>query len=122
MAKKSNTQDDPATLAFSAVEDALKDSVFGGPADSRQPQPLPRSVKLLTRLLVLGNRQPTWIDESGALAARQLAIVFDRSFEGKEDQSVEDALIAELPGIANWALEGLKRLRANSYKFSVGTV
>ena len=49
MAKKSNTQDDPATLAFSAVEDALKDSVFGGPADSRQPQPLPRSVKLLTR-------------------------------------------------------------------------
>ena len=32
MAKKSNTQDDPATLAFSAVEDALKDSVFGNPA------------------------------------------------------------------------------------------
>jgi hypothetical protein len=30
MAKKSSTQEDPATLAFSAVEDALKDSVFGG--------------------------------------------------------------------------------------------
>ena len=29
MAKKSSTQEDPATLAFSAVEDALKDSVFG---------------------------------------------------------------------------------------------
>jgi len=41
MAKKSNTQDDPATLAFSAVEDALKDSVFGGPADDPRPQPEP---------------------------------------------------------------------------------
>lgn len=78
------------------------------------------SVKLLTRLLVLGNRQPSWIDESGALAARQIAIVFDRSFEGKEDQSVEDGLVAELPGIANWALEGLNRLRVNKYKFTIG--
>ena len=34
MAKKSSTQEDPATLAFSAVEDALKDSVFG---DSSEP-------------------------------------------------------------------------------------
>ena len=36
MAKKSSTQEDPATLAFSAVEDALKDSVFG---DSSEPAP-----------------------------------------------------------------------------------
>jgi len=39
MAKKSNTQDDPASLAFSAVEDALKDSVFGGPSQSAAAQP-----------------------------------------------------------------------------------
>src|ERR1043165_3929234 len=41
MAKKSNTQDDPATLAFSAVEDALKDSVFGGPAPAAEPPAQP---------------------------------------------------------------------------------
>jgi hypothetical protein len=43
MAKKSNTQDDPSTLAFSAVEDALKDSIFGAPADeprAAQPEPM----------------------------------------------------------------------------------
>ncbi|HEX4298432.1 MAG TPA: hypothetical protein VHZ56_10465, partial [Devosia sp.] len=44
MAKKSPSTDDAATLAFSAVEDALKDSVFGGPAPgpaqpSAQPEP-----------------------------------------------------------------------------------
>ncbi|MEQ1900787.1 MAG: hypothetical protein ABL866_08645 [Devosia sp.] len=42
MAKKSPTQNDPATLAFSAVEDALKDSVFADlgpdlPASDSQP-------------------------------------------------------------------------------------
>src|SRR5690606_32034182 len=41
MAKKSTTpQNDPATLAFSAVEDALKDSVFAG-IDEPQEQPAP---------------------------------------------------------------------------------
>ncbi|HHY48215.1 MAG TPA: hypothetical protein GYA10_00475, partial [Alphaproteobacteria bacterium] len=39
MAKKSSpTQSDPATLAFSAVEDALKDSVFAGLDQPEQPQ------------------------------------------------------------------------------------
>ncbi|MBK8083797.1 MAG: hypothetical protein IPK28_08155 [Devosia sp.] len=45
MAKKSSTpQNDPATLAFSAVEDALKDSVFAGldqPAAAPEPPPQP---------------------------------------------------------------------------------
>ena len=53
MAKKTATpQNDPATLAFSAVEDALKDSVFANldqpaaaeetPAEKSAPRPLPR--------------------------------------------------------------------------------
>src|SRR5687767_9386655 len=38
MAKKSSpTQSDPATLAFSAVEDALKDSVFAGLDQPEEP-------------------------------------------------------------------------------------
>ena len=61
MAKKSSTQEDPATLAFSAVEDALKDSVFGDsaaepevrvdraepqqPAFQAQPQPRPAGTR-----------------------------------------------------------------------------
>ena len=49
MAKKSTTpQNDPATLAFSAVEDALKDSVFAGldePEDQPAPAQGPRPVQ-----------------------------------------------------------------------------
>jgi hypothetical protein len=40
MAKKPNSANDPAALAFSAVEDALKDSVFNlEDADERTPRP-----------------------------------------------------------------------------------
>lgn len=114
-----DAKDAPAMQRGQALERIL--AVTGGDINGIPRKYLPAvSIKLLTRLLVLGNRQPTWIDESGALAARQIAIVFDRSFEGKEDQRVEEGLIAELPGIANWALEGLRRLRANDYKFSIG--
>ena len=114
-----DAKDAPVSQRGQALERIL--AVTGGDITGVPRKYLPAvSVKLLTRLLVLGNRQPAWIDESGALAARQIAIVFDRSFEGKEDQAVEDRLMSELPGIANWALEGLKRLRANGYKFTIG--
>lgn len=114
-----DSKDVPGGHRNQALERLL--ALTGGDSVGVQRKYLPAvSVKLLTRLLVLGNRQPAWIDESGAMAARQIAINFDRSFEGKEDQGVEDQLMAELPGIANWALEGLVRLRANKYTFTVG--
>src|SRR4051794_15114483 len=56
MAKKSSTQDDPATLAFSAVEDALKDSVFGGPAPAAEPQAQPEPMIAPSRQQSSGGR------------------------------------------------------------------
>jgi phage/plasmid-associated DNA primase len=77
------------------------------------------SAKLPTRLALAANRHPKFLDDSGALNARELILVFDRSFEGKEDRDLSSKLRAELPGIANRALEGLRRLRANG-RFTVG--
>lgn len=74
---------------------------------------------LKTRLLVTCNRLPKFIDESGALAARMLLVRFERSFLGREDRNMGERLRAEMPGIANWALEGLKRLRAAGLRFTV---
>ena len=54
MAKKSATpQEDPASLAFSAVEDALKDSVFGdnsAPDYRDDPEPSIASAAVPIRL------------------------------------------------------------------------
>jgi putative DNA primase/helicase len=35
-------------------------------------------------------------------------IPFSQNFEGREEKGLQGKLLAELPGILNWALEGLK--------------
>lgn len=67
--------------------------------------------RLPTRLLLLSNELPSLVDSSGALASRFVLLRLTRSFIGKEDHHLEDTLVAELPGILNWALDGMDRLR-----------
>ncbi|MEZ3767858.1 phage/plasmid primase, P4 family [Klebsiella pneumoniae] len=84
----------------------------------------PVSVKLLytqvpfqgalnCKLLLASNTVPTMWDDSTATANRWLPLVFDRSFLGAEDTTLSKRLVEELPGIALWALEGLRRLMSN---------
>jgi len=63
-----------------------------------------------TRFMVLSNETPRLINRSGALANRMTHVRFNVSFAGREDIGLEDRLLAELPGILNWALAGLDRL------------
>ena len=49
-----------------------------------------------------------------------MLLEFHNSFRGKEDRALGAKLRAELPGIAAWALEGLRRLRANQGRFTIG--
>jgi P4 family phage/plasmid primase-like protien len=76
--------------------------------------------RIPARIMIACNRVPKLLDESGALASRMIQITFEHSFLGKEDRDLFPKLEAELPGIANWALEGLRRLRANGGRFTIG--
>lgn len=67
--------------------------------------------KLNTRLMVLSNEVPVIGDVSGALASRYIAFRTPNSFFGREDRALTDKLKVELPGILNWALDGLADLR-----------
>lgn len=67
--------------------------------------------KLAARFAVLTNELPRFGDASGALAGRFLILRLTRSFYGKEDPALTERLLAELPGILLWALEGLRSLR-----------
>ena len=78
------------------------------------------SLRLPTRFVIASNSVPRLLDASGALAHRFLFVPFEMSFVGREDIHLEEKLLAELPGIANWALAGLKRLRAAVGKFTLG--
>ncbi len=75
----------------------------------------PWTGRLPTRFLILTNEIPRFADASGALASRFVLLVMTKSFLGREDPGLTDALLGEASGILNWALEGLDRLRERGH-------
>jgi putative DNA primase/helicase len=73
----------------------------------------PWTGKLPTRLLILSNELPNFGDASGVIANRFVVLTMERSWLGKEDPNLTGRLTAEMPGILNWALDGLARLESN---------
>lgn len=71
--------------------------------------------RLGTRIMLMSNDAPTFTDASGALAGRMVYAVFNTSFFGREDLNLQSRLLTELPGILNWALDGLDRLDRNGH-------
>ncbi|MEU1941635.1 phage/plasmid primase, P4 family [Streptomyces sp. NPDC020125] len=67
--------------------------------------------KLPSRLMILSNELPHFGDSSGVIANRFVLLSMRLSWLGKEDPTLTDRLTAEMPGILNWALEGLARLQ-----------
>ena len=68
--------------------------------------------KLPTRFWIVSNELPRLGDASMAVAGRFLALTLTKSWLGREDRGLEGELRDELPGILNWALDGLDRLNA----------
>ncbi|MFE9168243.1 phage/plasmid primase, P4 family [Streptomyces kebangsaanensis] len=70
----------------------------------------PWTGKLPTRLMTLTNELPNFGDSSGVIARRFVVLNMTVSWLGKEDTGLTERLAAGMPGILNWALEGLARL------------
>lgn len=68
-------------------------------------------LELNTRLTFASNPPPPFKDLANALAARLMVIDFTVSFEGREDHTLDKRIAAELPGLLNWSLDGLERLK-----------
>lgn len=66
--------------------------------------------RLPTRFLILSNELPRLRDTSGAMASRFVVMTLTRSWYGQENPLLLDEFLPELPGILNWALDGLDRL------------
>jgi len=75
------------------------------------------SVALKVRFTIAVNEIPRLSDSSAAMRSRLLVIPFFNTYEGREDVGLVDRLLAEIPGITNWALSGLRDLKAKG-KFS----
>lgn len=71
------------------------------------------SETFLTRITIASNSIPNLFDDSGALASRLLVLPFYKSYYDREDLGLSDRLLAEIEGVAAWAIEGWQRLQAN---------
>ena len=80
----------------------------------------PFSYRPYARLLFSCNEIPkNYADRSDGFYRRLLIIRFDKSVpKNRRDPNLREKISAERDGILSWALEGLKRLIANSYTFS----
>ena len=67
------------------------------------------------RFLILSNELPRFTDASGVIASRFILVRMRQSFYGKEDPDLTKKLLTELPGILNWGLVGLRRLRERGH-------
>lgn len=62
------------------------------------------------RITIATNEPPEWPDEANALHRRMLPLLFTERCKSP-DRGLPDRLATEAPGIFNWFLEGLARLR-----------
>lgn len=77
------------------------------------------SVKMHTKLVLLFNSLPDCDDLTYGYFRKILIIPFNQRIQKEDiDVSLIDKLKEELPGIFHWAIQGLKRLQKNNYKFS----
>ena len=66
---------------------------------------------LPTRFMMVANEVPRFPDSSGAMLRRFVSVKLTKAVpEDRRDEKLGDKLKEELPGIFNWALDGLKRL------------
>jgi putative DNA primase/helicase len=61
------------------------------------------------------NELPRLNDGSAVLSSRFLVLTIRNSFYGQEDAKLIEKLLAELPGILNWAIDGYKRLQERGH-------
>lgn len=97
-----------------AAEELIRQLVSGEEVAARPIYGKPFTFRPVLKLWWSMNDRPEISDTSGAIWRRMALIPFKRTFKPEErDTQLLSKLEAELSGILNWALVGLKRLREN---------
>lgn len=103
-----------ATKGQNTGEDILKRLASGEPIPARPIRGEPITIQPVAKVLWAMNDKPSVKDTSDGFWRRLRLVPFYRQFcEHERDTQLAERLLGELPGILNWALEGLRRLRSN---------
>lgn len=95
---------------ISACSGVLLEVIAGDPVSINVKNRPHRQAVLPGRIFACSNELPEFRDNSQALASRFIYAKLVEGHLGKEDPTLAARLLAELPGIAQWALQGLRRL------------
>ena len=96
------------------ADDTLKRLASGEPIPARPIRGEPITIKPVAKLFWALNNTPAVKDTSDGFWRRLRLIPFHRQFaEHERDTALAGKLREELPGVLNWALDGLRRLRSN---------
>ena len=110
--KLANIVDEIATNGL-MQEDELKKIVSGDPITVERKGKDPFVFSPTARIFAATNTLPPSKDSTHGLDRRIVILTCNRTFQPEEmDRDLADKLLAELPGIFVWALEGLARLKA----------
>jgi len=101
----------------------FKDLVTGGEVTVRKLYHGSFMVKNYAKFVMACNDMPYINDFSEGSKRRLLILPFDyRVTKTIRNVNIEKELLKELPGIFNWAMAGLRRLKNNSYQFTDSTI
>jgi putative DNA primase/helicase len=106
--------------ADATVSDSYLKAITGGDTiEAERKFKSPHKFKPYARIMASTNNLPRLSDTSDGFARRAVILKFNRQFgEQDKDSGLEEKLLKELPGIAVWAIEGLKQLRSAT-KFTI---
>jgi putative DNA primase/helicase len=126
MGKKLNVCSDMDALDARA-EGILKRLVDGGTVSMNRKYKDIMNVQLNTRFAFASNKIPRFDDQSTGIYRRFVPIAVETVIDPSNiirglDKPAGWMAMGELSGILNWALEGLKRLRAHRWSFEIPEV
>ncbi len=102
-------------VSLHQIEGILKDVASGGTIPVERKNKDPMTAPAIARCVFASNSLPAFADRSNGIWDRLRIIPFDQRFRGTSKHNPnlkEEILSEELPGIFNWALEGLIKLRS----------
>ena len=102
----------------SEVTDKMKAIISSEPIQARKPYGEYMSVRPPAMIFNL-NELPPMPDRSYGFWRRQIIIPFDVTIPpSQRDKTLSEKLKGEYPGIFQWAMRGLERLKRNNYEFT----
>ncbi|WP_163627557.1 phage/plasmid primase, P4 family [Lactiplantibacillus plantarum] len=114
---RANISNEGAAVKFETKN--LKSITGGNPVQIDAKNQQQYSTILKVKLIFATNNLPTTSDMTMGFSRRLNILPFNYQVPKQmQDPDLTQKLATELPGILNWAIEGLKRLRANNYRFT----